>query len=155
MFLSDRWACPFPSPCKPSIRSIPAQADDFGLPVAVLRFVLTNRSDQPLTAAVCGTLPNFIGMDGTRTQRNFSNQPVVVGADGNLNLYRESGDLCGIYMKSERVNPEHEAWGTPALTTERAEGVTYRTSWNRKAAAGAVICSAFGTTLIPGRLDED
>ncbi len=134
---------------------IPANADDSGLPVAMLRFVLTNRSDQPLLASVCGTLPNFIGMDGTRTQRNFSNQPVVVGADGNINLYRESGDLCGIYMKSERVNPEHEAWGTLALTTARAGRVTYRTSWNRKAGGwGSDLLGFWDDFDSDGRLDE-
>ncbi len=134
---------------------IPANADDSGLPVAVLRFVLTNHSDQPLLASVCGTLPNFIGMDGTLTQRNFSNQPVVVGADGNINLYRESGDLCGIYMKSERVHPEHEAWGTLALTTARAESITYRTSWNRRSGGwGSDLLGFWDDFDSDGRLDE-
>ena len=43
---------------------VPADADASGLPVAVLRYVLANRGRTPVTAAVCGTVPNFIGNDG-------------------------------------------------------------------------------------------
>jgi non-lysosomal glucosylceramidase len=45
---------------------IPANADASGIPIAVLRFVATNRSDLPIGAAICGSLQNFIGMDGVQ-----------------------------------------------------------------------------------------
>ncbi len=54
-----RWMCA----CRPSTRWCPADADASGLPVAVLRYRLRNRTAAPLRAAVCGVLPNFIGMD--------------------------------------------------------------------------------------------
>src|SRR6266496_4222999 len=44
---------------------IPADADSSGIPVAILRFVLSNPTDQPISASVCGSLQNFIGMDGS------------------------------------------------------------------------------------------
>jgi len=44
---------------------IPGDADASGLPVAVLRVVLTNEGDVPVTASVCACLQNVIGSDGT------------------------------------------------------------------------------------------
>src|SRR5689334_17503827 len=44
---------------------IPADADRSGIPVAILRFVLSNPTDQPISASICGSLQNFIGMDGS------------------------------------------------------------------------------------------
>ena len=43
---------------------VPADAEASGIPVAVLRFVLTNESDAPVAASVCGNLEDFIGWDG-------------------------------------------------------------------------------------------
>ncbi len=42
---------------------IPGHADNSGIPVAVLRFVLTNPGSAPVEAAVCGGLENFNGND--------------------------------------------------------------------------------------------
>ncbi len=44
---------------------IPGDSDASGIPVAILRFALSNESDQDIEAAVCGSLQNFIGTDGT------------------------------------------------------------------------------------------
>ena len=43
---------------------VPADADASGIPVAILRYVLRNHGDAPVTATVCGSLRNFIGLDG-------------------------------------------------------------------------------------------
>ncbi len=45
---------------------IPGDANASGLPVAVLRYVLHNKTAGQVTASICATLPNFIGMDGRR-----------------------------------------------------------------------------------------
>ena len=58
---------------------VPADADASGIPVAVLRFVLINRTDKRLAAAVVGSLPNFIGDDGK------SGKPA-----GNVNTLRKA-----------------------------------------------------------------
>ena len=47
---------------------IPADEAASSLPVAVLRYVLHNPGRRSVAAAVCGTLPNFIGMDGSLTR---------------------------------------------------------------------------------------
>src|SRR5690606_17641586 len=46
---------------------VPADPDASGIPAAVMRFVLTNRTAKTVTASICATLPNFIGNDGEET----------------------------------------------------------------------------------------
>ena len=97
---------------------IVGDADKSGIPVAVLRYVLTNTSDTALEAALCGMIPNYIGADG------WSGEP-----DQNVNHFRSEPGLSGIYMTSDGVDSLDVNWGTMALTTTAAEGVTHRTSW--------------------------
>ena len=86
---------------------IPCDADRSGLPVAVLRYVLTNRTGVPVTAAVCGSMPNFIGMDGTD------------GACGeNRNRYRAGDGYRGLFMTSKGVDRQAAQWGTMALVND-------------------------------------
>ena len=112
---------------------IPTDSDNSGIPVAILRFVLTNDSDADIEAAVCGSLNNFIGADGT------SGAP-----KDNRNSYREADGLAGIFMESAGVDPDSPQWGTLALTTPYAAGgqasphrnggiegggITHRSAW--------------------------
>ena len=96
---------------------IPGDADSSSIPVAVLRYVLTNPTSQPVSASVCGSLQNFIGADGTHGSPK-----------SNVNSYRENG-VRGILMRSDGVDPLAEQWGTLALATTAQSGVTYRTTW--------------------------
>jgi non-lysosomal glucosylceramidase len=100
---------------------IPANTNDSSLPVAILRYTVENTSTTALTVSVCGSLPNFIGNDGTLT-----------GAKSNRNLFHSSADIQGIFMKSEGVPQESEAWGTLALVTSARTGVSQRCSWNKR-----------------------
>ena len=96
---------------------IPCDADRSGLPVAVLRYVLANRTDVPVSAAVCGSIPNFIGMDGTDG-----------ACSENRNRFRAGDGYRGMFMASKGVDREAAQWGTMALATT-AETVSYRTAW--------------------------
>ena len=44
---------------------VPGDSDSSGIPVAVLRFVLTNSTSRSVSPSVCGSVRNFIGTDGT------------------------------------------------------------------------------------------
>ena len=44
---------------------IPGDTDTSGIPVAILRYKLTNKTKQAVKVSVCGNLPNFIGNDGS------------------------------------------------------------------------------------------
>ncbi len=93
-------------------------ADKSGIPVAVLRYVLTNNTNEPVEASVVGMVPNYIGVDGWTGAPN-----------GNFNEYRESGNVKGLFMYSEGVDKKDINWGTMALTTISGEEISHRTSW--------------------------
>ncbi|HET8626789.1 MAG TPA: GH116 family glycosyl-hydrolase, partial [Thermomicrobiales bacterium] len=97
---------------------IPGDAARSGIPVAVLRYVLANRGDRPVEAAVCGSLQNFVGTDGTR------------GAPrANRNTFRAAPRLRGLFLTSDGVAPDAEQWGTIALAVAGDLPTTHRTAW--------------------------
>jgi len=108
---------------------IPADADSSGIPVAVLRYVLRNRTGKRVTAAVCGSLPNFIGADGSQHVTGWTGAAGAAGMKRNRNQSRDRDGICGIFMDSLGVDPKAEAWGTIALTTTAKTGITRRTGW--------------------------
>ncbi len=108
---------------------VPGDADKSGMPVAVLRYVLTNKTDHDMTATVCGSVMNYIGADGSKNKPDWLNQPVAQGAKQNKNEFRSEDGLQGIYMTSEGVAENDQAWGTMALTTPDTGDVSYRTAW--------------------------
>jgi uncharacterized protein (DUF608 family) len=84
----------------------PPDADRSGLPIAVLRYVLTNPGDRPVTATIVGSVPNFVGADGSKT---------APGPKGNRNVFRAGEEAQGIFMTSDGVAASAEQWGTIAL----------------------------------------
>jgi non-lysosomal glucosylceramidase len=107
---------------------IPGNTDASSIPLAVLTYEVTNPTAEPLEVAVCGTMRNFIGMDGSRTRRDWKGDVIPVGAKKNINTYRENDQLKGIFMTSDSVAKTDAAWGTMALTTPEREMVTHRRS---------------------------
>ncbi|MDA2929578.1 non-lysosomal glucosylceramidase [Acidobacteria bacterium AH-259-O06] len=99
---------------------IPGDADASGIPIAVLRFVLFNKTSVEVFASICGNIENFIGADGS------GGRP-----EKNVNQFRRGVSLQGIFLKSEGVSPTSEQWGTIALTTSATDGVSYRTCWQK------------------------
>ncbi|MEO7910841.1 MAG: GH116 family glycosyl-hydrolase [Roseiflexaceae bacterium] len=100
---------------------IPADADRSGIPVAILRFVLSNPSNQPIIASVCGSLQNFIGSDGSNGVPSR-----------NVNHFQRSqgrSPIQGIALASAGVDRLAEQFGTMALATTASAGVTYRRAW--------------------------
>jgi non-lysosomal glucosylceramidase len=108
---------------------IPGDAERSGLPLAVLRFEVRNTSKSPLQVTVCGSLPNFIGRDGSQTSQTWTGDRTATGGKDNLNVFRSTHDVQGIFMTSSGVNPKDQAWGTIALTTSASETTSHRVSW--------------------------
>jgi non-lysosomal glucosylceramidase len=99
---------------------LPVDADASGIPIAILRYAVTNTTRSVLQASVCGSLQNFIGNDGEATL-----------ASHNANSFRTAHDVIGIFMTSDSVEKGAEQWGTIALAIPAEEkGVTFRTSWS-------------------------
>ena len=97
---------------------IPGDTDASSIPMAVLRFVVRNKTNRPVQAAIAGTVQNTIGTDGTNGK---------VGE--NVNTFKDANGLRGIYMTSREVPEQSECFGTMALATTAKTGVTHRTAW--------------------------
>jgi uncharacterized protein (DUF608 family) len=106
---------------------IPGDSESSGLPLAVLSYEVTNTSGVQMEVAVCGAIRNFIGRDGQDYTLNWKGDRIPTGAKGNKNEYRESGQVRGIYFRSEGVDPNDKAWGNFSLTTDSPDQVTFRT----------------------------
>ena len=107
---------------------VPGDADESGLPVAVLYYEVTNISSKPITVSVCGTMRNFVGEDGSKFRVDWKGDIIPLGAKNNQNVFKQARDLQGIYMYSDSVMKTDPAFGTIALTTSEKSGVTYRRS---------------------------
>lgn len=112
---------------------IPADEAASGIPVIVLRYVLENRSSKPVTASVCGSLPNFIGADGRQTpNKQFEGyESYDRQARENRNVFRKDSKVQGLYMYSEGLEKTAPQWGSLALTTTAKGKVTYREAWGK------------------------
>lgn len=114
---------------------IPTDEDASGLPVAILSYEVENITGQSVEVAVCGSIRNFIGKDGSQFRTDWKGDYIPVGAKNNKNEFRQTDGLQGIYFYSDSVDREDTAWGTMALVTQAMDGVTFRTSsrqdsWN-------------------------
>ncbi len=107
---------------------IPGDTDNSSLPVAVLSYEVTNHSSTALMVSVCGSIRNFIGRDGSRIERDWKGDYTPVGAKQNRNTFRATAGLRGLFFDSLGVDPQSPAWGSLALVTEKAAGVTCRTA---------------------------
>ncbi|MEN8200945.1 MAG: GH116 family glycosyl-hydrolase [Bacteroidota bacterium] len=98
---------------------IPGDVDNSSLPVAILTYQIRNRSDKPISIAVCGMIPNFIGMDGWGGSTNRNENMFV----------QPNPHLQGLFMYSKGVDSTDVNWGTMAMTTNSNANVTFRTTW--------------------------
>jgi non-lysosomal glucosylceramidase len=131
---------------------VPPDPDESGVPVAVLTWELRNPGSRPVDASVCGTIPNFIGMDGFETVVDWKGDRNPVGTSRNRNVFREGSRCRGVFFDSEGVDPRSAAWGTMALVTLESEGVTHRTSW-AKPEWGFPVLDFWDDLVSDGRLE--
>jgi uncharacterized protein (DUF608 family) len=122
--------------------------------VAILRFVLTNRGQRPVEAAVCGVMPNFVGMDGSATTKDWLDNTSPTGCSANVNELRHRG----IFMRSAGVPAGVEQWGTMALALAQDAAVakarvTHRTAW-AKLSWGDSLLDFWDDFSADGELDE-
>jgi len=108
---------------------VPCDPETSGIPVAVLRYVVRNKTNQPLEVSVCGNVPNFIGNDSSGQTKDHKGDLIAAGGKANRNEYRPGKAVNGIFMSSEGVAPRAPQWGTIALTTTATTGITHRVSW--------------------------
>jgi non-lysosomal glucosylceramidase len=121
---------------------VPCDLPASSLPIAVLRFVVTNLTDAALDVSICGTVRNFIGTDGSE------------GAPrGNRNEPRSSDGLTGLLLRSDGVDPRADQWGTLALAVRHTDAVTRRTAWADRS-WGDSLLDFWDDFLTDGRLED-
>ena len=99
---------------------VPGDADASGMPIAVLAYEVTNTTDRPLEVAVCGSMRNFIGKDGSKFRTDWKGDYIPTGAKDNKNQFRKKNGLQGLYLYSDGVDKNDPAYGTVALTTQES-----------------------------------
>ncbi len=97
---------------------IPGDVDNSSIPIAVIDFELTNKTNKEISFSICGTMQNFIGDDGT-----------TMKAKDNKNSYRNEKDFGGIFFTTDGVDKTLDTWGEMALVSTSKGNLSYRTSW--------------------------
>ena len=124
---------------------VPTDVEASSWPVAVLRFVVTNRGTEPLTVSLAGSLQNFIGRDGTTDV-----------AAGNYNTTATGGPdvrADGVLLRSREVDPGAEQYGSIALAVLDGQDVSRRTGWADRT-WGDSLLDFWDDFTADGRLDE-
>jgi uncharacterized protein (DUF608 family) len=105
---------------------LPMDADDSGLPLAVLRYRLRNRTPRRLTATVIGTLFNAVGLDGTEVP--FRRRHGALGGNRNRRTGGPRG-LVGLEMNRDGAPTEKHRDGSLFLGVLGAEQPTFQNRW--------------------------
>ncbi|HZS13338.1 MAG TPA: GH116 family glycosyl-hydrolase [Candidatus Dormibacteraeota bacterium] len=121
---------------------VPGDVDASSLPVAVLRFSLSNPTRRRVEATVCGSIQNIVGFDGA------AGKP-----DRNRNTPRRDAGLSGLLLSSDGVPPQAEQWGTIALATTSPVS-SQRTAWAQAGGASSGLLDFWDDLSDDGRLDE-
>ncbi|MGB9863969.1 MAG: GH116 family glycosyl-hydrolase [Candidatus Saccharicenans sp.] len=104
---------------------VPGDAENSGLPAAVLKYHLKNLTDKEIKVTVVGSLANPVGFDGQGEFNSLFNP--VFGQNVNRLV---KGQVSGLYLYSKKVPPDSPAYGTLALATAWTD-LTYVTHWVR------------------------
>lgn len=103
---------------------IPLNAEDSGLPAAILRYRVKNRTDRPMKVSVAGSISNMTSLIkyDKHTWENYQS------ADEGVNEYREDGAVRGLYFRPKTLDDASLYYGTMALTTTHKD-TSYKRAW--------------------------
>ena len=118
---------------------IPGDADASGIPIAVLTYVVKNKTNKPLQVSVCGSIRNFIGIDGSKYHHDWKGDKIYDGAKNNTNQFIKAGNVQGIRFNPGELDENDPAWGTMALTTKSTDQVSYRTSSTKNSWGNSIL----------------
>ncbi len=105
---------------------LPLNPEDSGIPCAIFTYAVTNRTDDLVDVTLVGTLPNPVGKNQTDKFGNWER-----GQFGRaVNVYRDEGDLRGVYMTDDQLEPSDLRFGSVSLVTDH-DDVTMKRSWVR------------------------
>ena len=102
---------------------IPLNPDESGMPIAVLRYTITNTQAVPVEVSLAGNLYNAVGYPGTG---HFDGK----GQGQNVNAYYDQGNVRGLSMTSNKYETFSRYFGSMALSTTWQD-VGYQSYWLR------------------------
>ena len=103
---------------------IPLNAQDSGLPTAILRYRVKNRTDRPVKVSVAGSLSNMTSL----IKYDRHTWEYYQSADEGVNEYREDGAVRGLYFRPKVLDETSLYYGTMALTTTHKD-ISYKRAW--------------------------
>lgn len=99
---------------------IPLNADDSGIPAAVIRYKVKNPTSFKVDVSIAGSLANAVGINGIFSYSN---------AEGNRkNEYVERNGVKGLYYSATDLEEDHLGFGSMALMT-RDDDITVKANW--------------------------
>lgn len=126
---------------------IPLNADDSGIPAAIFRYRVRNRSHQRLDVSVVGSLANAVGFKDWEPYFG-------VKCDGlGRNEFRDDANVRGIFMASD-LPDDHLRTGTMALVS-RARDVSAKPAWAESRDAWVGPAEFWNEFKSQGRLDRE
>lgn len=104
---------------------IPHEPDDSGLPVAILRYTVSNPGPAPARVSIAWSIDNPINSPST------SPASAPSSADTRLNEFRTGDPLQGLFLTNPALSPSDPLHGSFALCVHQAAGgkVTWLRGW--------------------------
>ena len=101
---------------------IPLDSQNSGMPVAQMKYSVTNRSDQTVNVSVCGTMYNFTGFTSYDGYDRLYQDGIPV------NSFIENDGLSGLYFESSEIDKKSVNYGNLALFSSN-ENITVKPYW--------------------------
>jgi len=101
---------------------IPLNADDSGIPGAVIRYRVKNSSKGKVDVTIVGSLANMVGFKG------FGPFGRTEFEGRHINRYREEEECRGLFYTASDLDPNHLRQGSMALMTGD-RSITYKAMW--------------------------
>jgi len=108
---------------------IPLDEHDSSLPVAVLRYRITNRTDRRVAVSVAGSLLNVVGYEGRQPVQGRHHPSLGL----NRNRFVREKGLAGLAMTSRKPAVDAPGFGSLALATTHAGALSCLSHWGRGA----------------------
>lgn len=97
---------------------IPLNADDSGIPTAIIKYRVYNPTNKPIDVSVVGTMANVVGFDGYDV---FNNVKLV---DEVQNESIDEEGIHGWYYTAKNLKSDHMKFGSMSIATTNNENIT-------------------------------
>lgn len=103
---------------------IPLNADDSGIPCAILKYKVKNLTTKKVDVTIAGSFPNLCGFNGFTLFQNLKEDLF----EGNTNEIRTKDGLTGLYMYSDKLDKNHLKYGNLCIST-KSDNITAKPVW--------------------------